>query len=103
MKPSKLDLDSLEQKYYDLVWFARKHPFEHHSWYSTPTKIREGAFKAMMRVMEEYPEDVEDLQGESGDWHHGFNSGMLAALRLVSSAKHYGAEMALEFFPELDT
>ena len=57
------------------------------------------------------------LKSDSGDWEHGFNSGMLACLRLVMTAQnreqftdddgeicwHGGVEDAIEEFPFLDT
>ena len=41
------------------------------------------------------------LLGENTEWHHGFNSGMLACLWLVSCARIYPNNM--EDFPVLDT
>ena len=50
-----------------------------------------------------YEQDVNDLKGEAGDWHHGFNSGALAALRYMLTITDFGIESAEEEFPFLDT
>jgi hypothetical protein len=46
---------------------------------------------------------VTDLQSENGDWYHGFNSGMLAALRYVLTMDDLGIKQADEEFPMLDS
>ena len=113
----------MEQKYFDLVWYARKAPKDDKEyWDKTPAKIREGAFKAMDEVEKKYPREVELLSKEtaysSPDWEHGFNSGVLAAMRFVYTAFDDttetmeetgeevcfgGVENAFETFPQLDT
>ena len=89
-------------KYDKLVWFARKHPSDHPSWNSVPEDIRTGALNSAARVEEMYPDDVDELHGEHSDFCHGFNSGMLAALRYVLHAASE-PEQAEEEFPMLDT
>ena len=89
-------------KYESLVWYARKHPSDHPSWASVPADIREGALNSCAKVEEHCPDEVDALRGENGDWEHGFNSGMLAALRYVMHAAADPSE-AEELFPELDT
>lgn len=94
-KQLKAKLDELCEIYFDLVWYARKdktdpnHPGREH----------------IERIRHDHPDQVAALCGESSDWHHGFNSGCLAmvrlALGLMGSAKD--AEAAEEEFPELDT
>lgn len=74
----------LEEKYYRLVWYARS---------DSP---QENVKKLREQVEFEYPEETEDLKGIEGMWHHGFNSGMLAAARCI-------ADVSLEGFPHLDT
>jgi hypothetical protein len=45
-------------------------------------------------LIEKYPDETNKLLlGEKSDWHHGFNSGMLACLRLVSCARIYTNNM----------
>jgi len=54
------------------------------------------------KVCNKYPEEsVKILDGENADWEHGFNSGMLACLRLVSCARIYPEN--IKEFPFLDT
>lgn len=70
--------------------------------------------------IDEFEQDTEDLAGDLGDWHHGFNSGALAFSRFVLSftqkEQYYNEynelvgltleeleEQALEDFPFLDT
>ena len=38
--------------------------------------------EASQRIDEEYKEEIEKLRGDDGDFHHGFNSGVLAAVRM---------------------
>ena len=95
-------IDNKLKKYDQLVWFARKHPSDHPSWNDVPEDIRTGALNSAARVEEMYPDEVDELQGENSDWSHGFNSGMLAALRLVVRACSDPKE-AEECFPELYT
>ena len=85
-----------------LVWYARKHPSDHPSWNDVPEDIRTGALNSAAKVEEQYPDEVDDLKGEHAEWEHGFNSGVLAALRYVFSAAADPQE-AEEMFPELYT
>jgi hypothetical protein len=113
-------------KYFHLVWFAR----------SDEKKLLEEEryeiLEKLKEVAEKYSEEVESLCGESGNWQHGFNSGILAYARFLSSyiedqlwpvedvgykpkkseitifeGKKYvemdGREHAENLFPELDT
>jgi len=84
----------MEKKYFNLVWFARKTEQD----YFNP-EIR----KPMKEVFNEYKQEVKDLFEEDGDFHHGFNSGCLAAFRMIISMMEYGVEEAVEEFPFLDT
>ncbi len=82
-----------ETKYQSLVWYARsgrnidnpdvKH---HRDW-----------------IEELYSKEIENLSGDDGDWFHGFNSGMLAGMRLITSMMLIDVEHATENFPELDS
>lgn len=67
-------LGELEAKYGQLVWYART------SW--NPDNDVIAKRKAEIKLC--FPKEVEDLEGSQGDWHHGFNSGMLASVRLLS-------------------
>jgi hypothetical protein len=85
----------MENKYFDLVWIARKQPDD----YFNPN-IK----KPMDEVAKKYPKEVKEIFiGEDPDWNHGFNSGCLAAFRLILSMSEYGVEEAFDEFPFLDT
>ena len=96
MKKKELieNLITKETKYTDLIWYAR----------SRPENINiKGVGENKERIENSYPNEVTDLQSENGDWHHGFNSGMVAALRYVLTMDDLGKEQADEEFPMLDS
>jgi hypothetical protein len=73
-------LGDLEHKYFNLVWLARKTP---DLWYHPQIgpKIKE--------VEDEFPKESEILtRPKEGDWQHGFHSGILACVRLLSPYTH---------------
>ena len=83
----KRKLVELEAKYFSLVWLARKTE-EDEERPEIKIKIDE--------VRTKYSKECANLADEeAGDWHHGFNSGMLAAVRAVLDPK--------ADFPCLDT
>jgi len=85
----------MHDKYESLVKYARvkpEHILEH-------KRVEE----FMSRTKEKYPKEVENICSESGDWYHGFNSGMLAAIRYVMTSNNIDKETANDWFPELDT
>ena len=88
-----MNTKNLMEKYYDLVWLARKNSED----FENPIiKLQ------IDKVCNKYPEEsVKILDGENTNWEHGFNSGMLACLRLVSCARIYPEN--IEEFPFLDT
>ena len=107
-----------QDKYFDLVWAARRPaidaPAEDWTYFgygtTTPKKSREStstiilqARKAVQTIVEKYPADYANLLGEDGRFHHGFNSGALAAFRYVLDIIETGVEHAEEEFPNLDT
>ena len=112
-------LAELEDKYERLVWYARSPRATNvEFWKAVPEQIRTGAFQAQMRVEEDFPDEVNQLRDlEQTDWQHGFNSGVLAALRFVYTAQmevvtirddegewsYGGVEDAYESFPDLST
>jgi hypothetical protein len=81
--------------YCDLVSYARKDKADPN--HSARTFIE--------RIEEEHSDQVANLQSEDGDWHHGFNSGCLATVRLAINllGSPEDAELAIAFFPDLDT
>jgi len=94
-KKEVLDLSvEQEEKYFNLVWFARKSQKD--------MEIPE-VKKGVLEVIKKYPTEVKNLQGKDGDWEHGFNSGCLAAFRFIITAMTENVEDAKDFFPELDS
>ncbi len=83
-----------QKKYADLIWYARS---------SRKDNSIAGVKENKDRIEELYPDEVNDLQNEDGDWHHGFNSGMVAALRYILTMDDLGVEQANEEFPMLDS
>ena len=85
------------KKYEDLIWYARATPENYHI---------KGVKENVDRIEKEYPNEVKELSGlstEHTNWHHGFNSGMVAALRYILTMDESGLEQANEWFPELDS
>tara|TARA_A100001035_G_C27624995_1_gene427222 strand:+ start:352 stop:801 length:450 start_codon:yes stop_codon:yes gene_type:complete len=100
-------LAEYEDKYFDLVWYARKHPIEDKDyWDKVPKDIREGAFECMKKVEAKYPREVKSLSEETGisspDWEHGFNSGCLAAFRFAVTTLSKSEEYEDCFLEELE-
>lgn len=109
------------EKYFELVWFARKPNYEDEpEFYEGKTKEKKEIIRkcmdAMKAVMHKYPEEVQELSSpEVGDWHHGFNSGCLAAFRyaieVINAYKetdedgfeYCSYEQSEEDFPDLET
>jgi hypothetical protein len=85
--------DDLRDKYLRLVWYARKSP--------ELLASRSDIAAQHASIAERYPQETEALHGERGDWQHGFHSGMLAALRLVSGGVVKQHEW--DDFPMLDS
>ena len=83
-----------QNKYVDLLWYARSNPLN---------ESIEGVKENKERIEELYPNEVKELQSENGDWQHGFNSGMVAALRYVLTMDDLGLDQADEEFPNLDS
>jgi hypothetical protein len=89
-------LENLQQtrdKYVDLLWYARSNPK-----HINIKRVKENK----ERIETLYPSEVKGLQ-EQGDWNHGFNSGMVAALRYILTIDELGKEVADEEFPMLDS
>ena len=99
--------------YVNLVWLARGQEGDDRL---NNDRLRQSISE--LGCQDEFSRDVANLEGSEGDWHHGFNSGVLAASRLcgdMASATHdfnweqftYTAqqqrEKALNEFPMLDT
>lgn len=67
------------EKYFQLVWLARsnKRKFLKEEVYE--------ALKAIKEIEEKYPEEVKALDECDSNWQHGFNSGILAYSRFLST------------------
>ncbi|QKM64691.1 hypothetical protein DCO17_05240 [Polynucleobacter tropicus] len=90
------ELKQLEKKYESLVWYARKSPEQ----IATFPRLQD----AIDRVEQQYPNETADLRSaRTGDWSHGFNSGMLAATRLAQELMKFEPEVAYVNFPDLMT
>lgn len=120
-------VSELMDKYFDLVWLARS---------DRDALLKSEIYEALSKINEiesKYEIEVKALYEDDTNWHHGFNSGMLACLRFLSSyiqddwwpledtggvefpdeeiqeinGRKYvhfdGREQAAEMFPELDT
>ena len=85
----------MSEKYCELVWYARKTNND----YETIPEVAD----AMDRIGNDYPDEIEELYGEFGEWSHGFNSGCLAAFRMILGMAEYGIDEAIEEFPFLDS
>ena len=106
-KETKEYIKELEDKYFQLVWFMRKH-FD-----TSRTKhLANRKFKSeilLREIEEKYSNEAAALLNDDGGryWEHGFNSGCLAMLRFILTAtnrsKFGGLEQAKEEFPFLDT
>ena len=88
-------------KYAELVWYARRPPADHLSWNCMPPEIKRSSLDHQARIQEMLPGEIDALCSEHGDWYHGFNSGVVAALRFVLQAS-VDPEKAEEQFPDLE-
>ena len=115
----KDEMYKLANKYCDLVWYARSGCFlDKHS-----PEVKDEVLNMRAKVEEMYPKDIEQYN-RHGDFSHGFNSGCLAAFRLISKVldvdgcilcsdyeegeRHYPTSnerlrFALGLFPNCDT
>jgi len=85
------------KKYDDLIWYART---------TSENYDIKGVKENVDRIEKQYPDEVKELSGlstEHANWHHGFNSGMVAALRYILTMDDLGLEQADEEFPMLDS
>ena len=108
MAANTFTIEKLREKYLDLVWYARaprdgrqkkvtlqaarhRHP-------DTPEDILQGLLEQAQRIERMYPDEVAKLNDRNADnWDHGFNSGMLAALRLIPNSTRISNQAQSEF------
>jgi len=95
MKRSEVEarLKELQDKYFDLVWYARHRPNE--------TVGAAGA----SRIRHRWEDECTKLADDTTNFTHGFNSGCLAAFRLALGlmGNATDVQMAEDDFPFLDT
>ena len=88
------EIQKLQERYSDLVWYCRV---------SAENEKIKGVRDNKARIEKMYPNEVTQLHSENSDWHHGFNSGVLAGLRFVLDVSDGGVDYAKENFPDLNT
>ena len=86
-------LNSMQEKYLKLVRFARDDG-------TNTSRVEESRKIALL-----FPNETDKLKyGDDSDWHHGFNSGVLAVLRLIHElldGSKPRADQSMDDFPEL--
>jgi len=89
------EVKRFHDKYESLVKYARV----------TPRQISEHKLvkELVDKVETDYSKEAKEISGKDGDWHHGFNSGMLAACRYILSLNDVDKDFADNHFPFLDT
>jgi len=106
-----------QQQFWDLVWAARKPcinaPVEEWEYFAntdgtgtyrkSDPKVTLACRTELQKIVDKYPEDYSLLTGQDGQFHHGFNSGALAAFRYVLDIIETGVEFAEDEFPNLST
>jgi len=84
-KSKRLDMINGEfmSKYLDLVWFARSNPERliEEEKYETVQSV----LKSLQEIADRHPKEVSELIEDETSWQHGFNSGVLAYARFISS------------------
>tara|TARA_R110002124_G_scaffold285171_1_gene463374 strand:+ start:100 stop:411 length:312 start_codon:yes stop_codon:yes gene_type:complete len=90
-------LNQLTEKYLDLVWYARCEAFIGQK----PAPSHSTAIQ-LERIERLFPEETNQLKNNEDNWTHGYNSGVLAALRLIENGKGVTEESISEF-PNLDS
>ena len=89
-KTARDKIKEIQEKYFDLVWMARKD--------DDLLEERPDIRKIFDEVSSKYPGELEKLASETGDWTHGFNSGMLACARVLSPyTLPYGYRKVIEY------
>ena len=86
-------------KHEKLVWWARKPPASDPSWDDFGELTKTSTLNECSRIEELYPDETSGFT----DFDHGFNSGVLAALRWILTAEDSCIEVADKQFPDLDT
>ena len=95
-------LQELRDKYFSLVWYARTGLDESITTTDTDPNL-ENIKVTLQKIREKYPQETAELITADAAWHHGFNSGMLAAMRHSLNVLEGTVELANSDFPNLDT
>lgn len=103
-------LKEFSERYSRRVWYTRtamsntvEEVQQEEGFEDTPEDILQQMLATKKRYWNEDPEIELCKLEDGGDWNHGFNSGVLAAVRLVQSIVEGEAEEGLDEFPFLDT
>lgn len=92
------------EKYCSLVWYARSGTDIDLDSTGTEHNLHNAKMTVKQAIREKYPQETADLESaEDVDWHHGFNSGMLAAMRHALNILDGKVELANSEFQNLDT
>lgn len=86
-----------EERYGDLVWLGRQ---ERDEILYDPTHPE---YRTVCELLMKYSREVDELEGERGEWLDGFHSGVLAASRLYRGLAVWKEEHADGFEPDLPT
>lgn len=103
LKQATPKLQEMCHKHITLVWYARSYPEGHPYWNTHNPKMVQRVMESQANVERDYPVEVAELQDDDTNWHHGFNSGVVAAIRYMWDLMENGEEYADENFPCLDT
>jgi hypothetical protein len=89
------EMIELHSVYTDMLWFARTN--------ETTLSTIELARKNYDRIESQFPELVDKLRNDDSNFEHGFNSGVVAAIRYMLDLKETDLENARQNFPDLDS
>lgn len=69
------------------------------------TNLVRWVMEAQANVERDYPVEVAELQDDDTNWHHGFNSGVVAAIRymwdLMENGEEYADESRYTLIPDM--
>jgi hypothetical protein len=92
---TRLEVQRLGEKYYDLVSFYRLQPRDYRF---------QDALNFVERVAKDSPKEIEELKDdESAQFAHGMHCGFLAAMRFFHDAEEGSVSKAVAAFPCIET
>jgi hypothetical protein len=89
-------LKAMHDRYSWVVWYMRHDSARAEQ--CLPPDVLAGVMMSLASVEDAYGDSIPD-----DDWDHGFNCGVLAALRYVMMAQSHGIKAAQDEFPNLDS